>query len=502
MKKILFTAVLSALCVCTALTSCKKSDPNEGSSSGGSNVSVSLVVEDEYDETGKAKLTVLLSAPASKTVTVNLADGKAAAGYAGLMPAKYTKKVSIPAGVSGKTQTITANPGGLASGTYQTVIKISSVSGGGAVVDKSASEVRLDYDYDFLPTLTYDSPVEPFGSKTGKTKLIFRLSEATSQDVRVTLEKDASSTINQLTFSKTFTIPAGSEKVELPLSTDVDVPYGSYKAVINITDVQNAKMPSRPTISIDFLRSDDAGIVIDGEYADWDAADGVETLTCPNNVYTQYADLRQVKVVADSRYIYFYIVCNGYRDSMPFDFFFDVDGNPGTGGFATTPEVYGTDNVQQLWSNMGCEWLLEQQGLYNPMLENVFDFTSNALSGWDYNYMHHYEGANGQNMYSDHSEHLIRKYEGDITKKMCYAQGQVADGGAPGVLVPDGCVFECSFSRKTLNMTGNKCRFGLKYMRGAGWPMHGMLPQGAYSGGARQLVDMYELSLPQFVDAY
>ncbi len=501
MKKVLFTTVLSALCICAALGSCKKNE-EQGSTSGGgsSNVTVSLVVEDEYDESGKAKITVLLSSAASKQVTVNLADGKAESGYAGLMPTTYTKKVTIRAGVQGKTQTITANPSGLASGTYQTVIKIASVTG--ATVDKTASEVRLDYDYDFLPTLSYDSPVEPFGSKTGQTKLIFRLSEATTQDVKVTLEKDASSTINQITFPRTVTIPAGSEKVEVALSTDTNVPYGSYKAVLKITNVENAKMPSRPTISIDFLRSDDAGIVIDGEYADWDAADGVETLTCPSNVYSQYQDLRQAKVVADSRYIYFYIICNGYRDSMPFDFFFDVDGDPNTGGFATTPEVYGTDNVQKLWNNMGCEWLLEQQGLYNPALENVFDFTSNALSGWDYNYMHHYEGPAGQNMYTDKSAYLIRKYEGDITKKMCYAQGQVADGGAVGTIVPNGCVFECSFSRKTLGMTGNKCRFGLKYMRGTGWPMHGMLPQGAYTNGARQIVDMYELTLPQFVDSY
>ena len=143
MKKVLFTTVLSALCICAALVSCKK-DEQQGSTSGGgsSNVTVSLVVEDEYDENGKAKITVLLSSAASKQVTVNLADGKAESGYAGLMPTTYTKKVTIRAGVQGKTQTITANPSGLASGNYQTVIKIASVTG--ATVDKSASEVRLD----------------------------------------------------------------------------------------------------------------------------------------------------------------------------------------------------------------------------------------------------------------------------------------------------------------------------------------------------------------------
>ena len=54
MKKVLFTTVLSALCICAALVSCKK-DEQQGSTSGGgsSNVTVSLVVEDEYDESGR-----------------------------------------------------------------------------------------------------------------------------------------------------------------------------------------------------------------------------------------------------------------------------------------------------------------------------------------------------------------------------------------------------------------------------------------------------------------
>ena len=101
MRKVLFTALLSLLCVGTALTSCKKDDQGQGGSGGsGSNVSVSLVVEDEYDEAGKAKITVLLSAPASKQVTVNLVDGQPKSGYK-LLPTTYTKKVTIRAGVSG-----------------------------------------------------------------------------------------------------------------------------------------------------------------------------------------------------------------------------------------------------------------------------------------------------------------------------------------------------------------------------------------------------------------
>lgn len=498
MKREFWALFVFAFCLCCTLISCKKDNHNPV---GDGTMSVSLVSDKKYDRNGKASLTVLLSSPATKPITVTLTDGKSASGFDGLMPAKYIKKVTIPQGKLGARQTITVTPGSLESGTYQTVIQIASVSGG-AVVDKSSREIRLNYDYNFLPVLSYDSPVNPFGSKSGRTKLTFRLSERAADNVTFTLERDASSTIGSLAFNSKVTIPAGSETVDVELSTDPNVPFGLYTAVINIKEVQNAKAPSRPTVTIDFLRSDDAGIEIDGKYDDWALAEGVKTLVCPDNVFGKYVGLKQVKAIADSRYIYFYIICDGGQISMPFDFFIDEDGDPATGGFATTPEQYGDKVVQNLWSNMGCEWLLEQEGLYNTALEKVFDFTSNPLSGWDYNHVLHYEGENGGNMYSDESNHLIRKYEGDITQKMFYAQGQVAPSTYSGEVVPDGCVFECRFSRRALNMTGNKCRFGMKYMRGAGWPMFGMLPQGAYSGGNRQLVDMYELSLPQFVDAY
>lgn len=186
-----------------------------------------------------ATATLSLSAASSKDVAVSLeATGSLAQAVT------FTKDVTIAAGSVSLPVDVTVNPDGLAAGTYAVEIAIAKANG--AEISSSAKSVTLSL------TIEGDAAIEvnmdaPASFTDGAAVLKLYPSEAPEVDITVTLalgtqvKADGATLIAEsaLTFSKTVTLPAGSDAdVEVPVTVDMDVlGPGLNEAVITIASV-------------------------------------------------------------------------------------------------------------------------------------------------------------------------------------------------------------------------------------------------------------------------
>lgn len=195
-------------------------------------------------------------------------------------------------------------------------------------------------------------------------------------------------------------------------------------------------------------------ITVDGQFSDWDAAEGVVTVTPPEGA--QYGNLAFAKVYADPYYVNLYLQFEKIADTMPLDILLNVDGDTTTGGNSW------------IWTGAddGFDILIESGNIFNGLIPasdqaaTTFDFGGADQSAWAWN-------ANAN-------------YGSSVSYKL------VNSG--------DTYSLEVGIIRAGLKITGTKLGLGF-ITYDAAWGTAGVLPQGV-ADGAFSAVLPTEVTLP------
>ena len=239
MKATFFKSALLTLCAVCMLAACNKEK---------SNVSVSISSTSPSYVDGKVDLIVALSEKSTSAVSATLA-------VSGTIPEaalSFEKKVTIPAGVTTATVTVTVDQSALEAGSYESEFTIASVTGGEVNASKNSCKVALTVEAAaIIPEVFISSYSDAFAD--GKASLKLALSQAIESDVvvnfEVVTEMDGYSVLpaSALTFANPATIPAGSTEATVEITLDASVLESgvSYYAILSIASVsENAKRGS------------------------------------------------------------------------------------------------------------------------------------------------------------------------------------------------------------------------------------------------------------------
>lgn len=469
MKKFFCVMFISLLSLSAVITSCNKINEDNG---GEKLPVVSVSAEESFNENNIAELTLTLSEATSSDVVVYLKNTDVQEGK-DKISAIFEKNVTIPAGTLSKTVEIKADTYGLGDGNYQAAICVDSAEG--AIVAEN-NVVYIDFTYSFVPTVTLYADAVFAADKTAKLRLV--LSAEVSEDVVVSLA-DGQGSMANVSYEKSITIPAGMTEAEVLVTVEIpeDLAPGVYPAVIEMTDIENAMKGDVNSVTINLSYPFSSNISIDGSFDDWVIPNVLEWTLPEGEVL--YQSIRTLKLAANETSVYLYMEFEdpGFDFNMPFNMYIDADGNPQTGAIIgnvdndTAYPPYASDK-------MGLSHYLEI-ALHDGEKYNDF---------YSWGGLYKYEGQDGAGIFSGGLTSLNGTYTGE---DIC-ASGILEDGIGR---------IEVRLSRKFFGMTGTKARFAVKNMNGANnWSAYGLLPQGAVVDGERQLVDMAEIVLPNYVE--
>lgn len=239
MKAKFFKSALLTLCAVCMLAACNKEK---------SNVSVSISSTSPSYVDGKVDLIVALSEKSTSAVSATLA-------VSGTIPEaalSFEKKVTIPAGVTTATVTVTVDQSALEAGSYESEFTIASVTGGEVNASKNSCKVALSVEAAaIIPEVFISSYSDAFAE--GKASLKLAVSQTIESDIVVNFEvikeMEGYSVLPAaaLSFSNPATIPAGATDATVDITLDPSALEAgiSYYAIISLASVsENAKLAS------------------------------------------------------------------------------------------------------------------------------------------------------------------------------------------------------------------------------------------------------------------
>lgn len=471
MKKyfLILATALFAVAACTD-DSKEPADPSNPDTPSGKTPVVSISADSNFNDAHKANVTLTLSDAAEKDITVKLANADVQSGKTKI-PADYKKNVTIKAGEKTAVVEVEADVTGLSAGDFQAAIKIDSAEGADVAAD---SIVYINISFVFKPD------VNIYGnggfSIDCTSSVTLKLSKATTENVTITLETDAASTAT-VSYDKTVVIAAGESEVTVPVTVTVPdgLAPGVYPAIIKIKSADNATVGAANSTTLNLSYPFSSEITIDGVFDDWDEA-GAAVWTCPDDA--QYPDMKVMKLCANAKYVYMYLefVDLGFDVYYPFNIYIDKDASTATGGF--TPSIDNDTAIPPyVIDNQGIDWYHE------ICLHDGDKFNDFYSWGTLYQYVNE---TSGLSVFGN----LYAWNVGDFTGADYFCVGTIEDGLAH---------IEVQMSRKFFGITGNKVSVGAKIMDGKNnWACLGILPQGHYVDGTREIVDMAELTLPDY----
>lgn len=474
MKK--FFAFCSSLLIMGAcvFTSCEKPETPQGGDepTPGATPTVSISADQTYAEDNTATVTLTLSAAAEADVKVTLAKADPKDGITELV-ADYTKNVTIKAGETKATVTVTAETRGLEAGEYQTGIKIASATG--AEVAENAV-VYIKFVYEFKPSVSLYADANFSSDKTAN--LTVKLDKAGAKDVVVTLA-DGEGTVAAMTYDKTVTVPAGQTEVVVPVTVDVpaDLTAGVYPGVITIVEVTNGLKGNVPSVTINLAYPFTVTITVDGVFDEWDNPT-IQTWTLPEG-QVLYDRIKVLKLTANEKYVYMY---TEFQDSFDWpvssNIYIDADGNHETGGIVTAAHNLTYDMPP--YENMGLEWYLEHWIHDGAVYNNMYTW------GTTYKYT---SDTPGLGVFGNLTAQAVGSFGGETL----FCTGSVDENGIAR--------WEIQFDRAFFGMTGDAAEFAFKVYEYDN--MYGLIPQGTASDlndyKSRQHVPMARVNLPAFV---
>lgn len=471
MKKNYSSAIITLLMLPVLFLACNKI--GEDKTNGGNETLpvVSISSDKSFNTDYSAELVLTLSEAASQDVIVRLDNSEPQEGK-DKVSAIFEKSVRIPSGSTSVKVDVTADIYGLADGDYQAAISIESADG--AIVSET-SVTYINLEYSFRPSVTLYSDSYFTADCTAKIRLV--LSSEVSEDVFVTLAEGEGSIAN-VDYENYVTIPAGTKETELTVTVDVpeNLAPGVYPAIIEIVEITNAVKGDATSVTINLSYPFSTNIQIDGSFDDWNTS-SVLTWTLPEGDVL-YKSMKVLKLAANEKRVFLYIEFEdpGFDFNMPFNIYIDADGNPQTGaivGNVDNDTAYPPYPADKMGLSHYLEIALHDVDKYN-------DF-------YTYGGLYRYDGKDGDVVFSN-----LTNISGSYTSDAIYGSGVLEDGIGR---------IEVQFSREFFGMKGEKARFAVKNMDGLhNWAAYGLLPQGVVVDGVRQLVDMAEVVLPEYVE--
>ncbi|WP_044107797.1 Calx-beta domain-containing protein, partial [Anaerophaga thermohalophila] len=150
-----------------------------------------------------------------------------------------SQNITITAGETSATTSISAVDDGLFEGDEQVQIDISGVSGGGAVEETQQSEVITITDEQTAPTVTLSASPTSIAENTGSSTLTATLSGATDNDITIDLAvTGGTASSGDYTLPASISITAGETTGTASLSaTNDDIYEGDETLTVEISDV-------------------------------------------------------------------------------------------------------------------------------------------------------------------------------------------------------------------------------------------------------------------------
>lgn len=197
---------------------------------------------------------------------------------------------------------------------------------------------------------------------------------------------------------------------------------------------------------------DDAVIVIDGDFADWDAAPNIAIAECPDDAAK--GSLLVMKFTSDEKFIYAYFeqLLEDGQAMSPFDLFLDIDNNPETGASC------------YLWDPCGWDYLIES--------EKGFLASATAVQDMDDMALYKFIGPDGEDGWADpdpDDEDWAPYQERTEESGFASSAGVVKSGVAK---------VEVAIDRSIFGKLGKKIAVGILLYDGPDWNDNGVLPQG------------------------
>ena len=456
-------------------TSCEKPEGPQGDEpTPGATPTVSISADQTYAEDNTATVTLTLSAAAEADVKVTLAKADPKDGITELV-ADYTKNVTIKAGETKATVTVTAETRGLEAGEYQTGIKIASATG--ADVAENAA-VYIKFSYEFKPSVSLYASAAFASDKTAS--LTVKLDKAGSKDVVVTLADGEGSQV-AMTYEKTVTVPAGQTEVVVPVTVEVpeNLAAGVYPGVITIAEVVNGLKGNVPSVTINLSYPFTVNITVDGVYDDWNVP-SIQTWTLPEG-QVLYERIKVLKLTANEKYVYMY---TEFQDDFTWpvssNIYINADGDHTTGGVLYAAHNLTAGMPPYKEEEMGLEWYLEHWIHDGEIYNNMYSW------GTTYKYT---ADTPGLSMFGNLTGMVIGSFGGETL----FCTGSVDENGIAR--------WELQFDRAYFGMTGDAAEFAFKVYQYD--DMYGLLPQGTATDlndyTSRELVPMARVNLPAFV---
>lgn len=217
------------------------------------------------EASGSTTVTATLSASTTSAVTVNLSLSGTAT-----VTSDYTlsTSISIPAGSTSASITLTAVQDVAAESGETVIIDISSVTN--ATESGTQQKTVTITDDDSAPTVTLSSGSSSISEAAGSTTITATLSSSTTSTVTVNLSFSGTATVtSDYTLSTSISIPSGSTSASITLTAVQDVATeGTETVIVDISSVTNATESGTQQVTVS-ITDDESSSTSDAIINSW-----------------------------------------------------------------------------------------------------------------------------------------------------------------------------------------------------------------------------------------